>query len=133
MPEPEEQSTRPAVSPVFRESFLSYFERPEHEAALRLMAEVADTLVSEGRDYLDMKGIGTWHQLIRGAVGDLRQAADQLAEVARDLDQAASGGREVARAMLAIADATTEVEPIAARLDAALAHYLTASAEVGHD
>jgi hypothetical protein len=93
------------------------------------MADVADTLVSEGRDYLDMKGISTWRQLIRGSVGDLRQAANMLTEAARDLDD--SRGRESTRIMLAIADAAAEVEPIAARLDAMLARYLVA--EVGDD
>lgn len=131
MPEPEPQSTEqpqspspPVVSEVFRESFLTFFERPEHEAALRLLDPLAYTLVCEGRDHVDTPESDVWRQAIRGSVGDLRQAANQLKEAARDLDEAGGGGRRVVRAMLAISDAFTEVEPIAARLDAALAAYL---------
>jgi hypothetical protein len=110
------------------------FERPEHEAALRLLAEVAREIIGEGRDQflrLESKLDTITRQSCRGAVGDLRQAANELAEVARDLNEASD--RESTRIMLAIADAAAEVEPIAARLDAMLARYLVASAEVGND
>lgn len=50
---------------------------------------------------------------------------DQLAEVARDLDEAGCGGRETVRVVLAIADALAVVQPIADHLDAALATFLT--------
>lgn len=134
MPEPEPQSTDPSpqpqsssppdVSEVFRESFLTFFERPEHQAAVRLLAPLAYTLICESRDHVDTPDSDVWQQTIRGSVGDLRQAANQLKEAARDLDEAGGGGRHVVRAMLAISDAFTEVEPIAARLDAALIAYL---------
>ena len=135
MPGPEKKSTdvpqSPAVSRVFRESFVAIFEQPEHEAALRLLAEVAREIIGEGRDQflrVESKLDTITRQSCRGAVGDLRQAANELAEVARDLDDA--NDREGTRILLAIADAATEVEPIAARLDAMLARYLVASSEV---
>lgn len=117
------------VSDVFRESFLTFFEQPEHAAAVRLLADLAYTLICEGREHVDTDGADIWQQTIRGAVGDLRQAADALSEAARDLDEAGGGGRHTVRAMLAIADATNEVAPIADRLDAALAAYLIAEPE----
>jgi hypothetical protein len=129
-PQSTEQSPY-LVSNVFRESFLAIFERTDHEAALRLLGGLAHDLVFESRELLeasDRSGEPIWRADIRGAIGDFRQAADQLKDVARDLDEAA-GGRELVRVMLAIADAATEVEPIAARLDAALAAYLTARGE----
>lgn len=129
-PQSTEQPQYP-VSNVFRESFLAVFERTDHEAALRLLGGLAHDLAFESRNLLeatDRSGEPIWRVDIRGAIGDLRQAADQLKDVARDLDEAA-GGRELVRVMLAIADAATEVEPIAARLDAALATYFTAPGE----
>lgn len=119
------------VSNVFRESFLSIFERADHEAAVRLLGALAHDLAFESRNLLeatDRSGDPIWRADIRGAIGDLRQAADQLKDVARDLDEA-GGGRELVRVMLAIADAATEVEPIAARLDAALVAYLASPRE----
>lgn len=118
-------------SDVFRESFLAVFERADHEGALRLLGGLAHDLVFESRNLLDddqQPGDPIWRADIRGAIGDLRQAADQLKEVARDLDDA-GGGRELVRVMLAIADAATEVAPISARLDTALAGYLAAPRE----
>jgi hypothetical protein len=116
----------PAVSSVFRESFIAVFDRDDHEASLRLLGELAHDLVFESRELLESGKPGDfiWRGDIRGAIGDLRQAADQLADVARDIDEAGSGGRNTVRALLAIADASAEVAPIAARLDAALAAYL---------
>jgi hypothetical protein len=126
MPEPDPKSTRPPQSAVFRESYLTLFEHPEHEAALRLLGELFHDLTCEGRSMLleTKDGGDVWRCDIRGCIGDFRQAADRLAEVARDLDEAGSGGAEVMRAVLVIADATAEVAPIAARLDAALTAYL---------
>jgi hypothetical protein len=86
-------------------------------------------VISEARDYIDTPESTVWRELVTGAVRDLRQATNMLKEAARDMDEAASGGREVVRVMLAISDAFTEVEPIAARLDAALAVYLAAPPE----
>lgn len=120
------------TSNVFRESFLAVFERADHEAALRLLGGLAHDLVFESRNLLDddeRSGDPVWRADVRGAIGDLRQAADQLKEVARDLDEAGGGGRELVRVMLMIADAATEVEPISARLDAALGRYLAAPRE----
>jgi hypothetical protein len=138
MPGPEQKSTDvpqpPAVSSIFRESFVAFFEQPEQEAALRLLAELARGIIGEGRDHflrVDSPLDTITRQSSRGAVGDLRQAANELAEVARDLDDA--NDREGTRMLLAIADAAAEVEPIAARLDAMLARYLVASAEVRDD
>lgn len=51
----QEQSTEQPlsqVSEVFRESFVALFERPDHEAALRLVAEVVQDVVFEGRNAL---------------------------------------------------------------------------------
>lgn len=120
------------TSNVFRESFLAVFERADHEAALRLLGGLAHDLVFESRNLLDddeRGGDPVWRADIRGAVGDLRQAAAQLKDVARDLDEAGGGGRELVRVMLAVADAATEVEPIASRLDAALTAYLATPGE----
>lgn len=125
-----EQSTEQPlskVSEVFRESFITIFERPDHEAALRLVAEVAQDLVWEGRKVLltvESRGEPITRQSCRGAVGDLRQAANRLADVARGIDEVGIE-RETVRMMLAVADAAAAVEPIAARLDAALVAYLT--------
>jgi hypothetical protein len=119
----------PPVSEVFRESFLAWFVRPEHQSALRLLGDLAGNVLCEARDYIDTPESSVWRETIFGAIRDLRQAADRLKEAARDMDEAASGGREVVRVMLAISDAFTEIEPIAARLDAALAVYLAAPEE----
>jgi hypothetical protein len=120
-----EESTRPPQSSILRESYVTLFERPEHEAALRLLGELFHDLTCEGRSMLlEKDGGNVWRCDIRGAIGDFRQAADRMAEVARDLDEAGGGGAEVMRAVLAISDASGEVAPIAARLDAALAVYL---------
>lgn len=120
------------TSNVFRESFLAVFDRADHEAAMRLLGGLAHDLVFESRNLLEddsQNGDPVWRADIRGAIGDLRQAADQLKDVARDLDEAGGGGRELVRVMLTIADAAIEVEPIAARLDAALAAYLATPGE----
>lgn len=128
----QEQSTEQPlskVSEVFRESFIAIFERPDHEAALRVVAEVVQDVVFEGRNALltaESRGNTITRQSCRGAVGDLRQAANRLAEVARGIDEVGIE-RETVRMVLAVADAAAAVEPIAARLDAALAAYLTAS------
>lgn len=52
--------------------------------------------------------------------------AIRLAEVARGIDEVGIE-RETVRMVLAVADAAAAVEPIAARLEAALLAYLTAS------
>jgi hypothetical protein len=130
----QEQSTEvpqspspPVVSEVFRESFIAIFDRDDHAGAIRLLGKLAHDLVFESRELLESPGKPgdpIWRADIQGAIGDLRQAANQLADVARDLDEAGNGGRHTVRVMLAIADATNEVAPIADRLDAALAAYL---------
>lgn len=117
-------------SEVFRESFLGYFERPKDEAAMRRVGELVHDLACEGRALLEGKEkADIWRTSIRSAVGDFQQGVDQLAEMARDLDEAGSGGRETVRIVLAITDALALVEPIADSLDAALAAYLAAEPE----
>lgn len=127
MPEPSPKSTRPpksAVAEIFRESFLVVFERTEDETAFRHVAGILHDVLCEGRSAI-AAGVDIWQQSIRGAIGDFRQGVDQLADAARDLDEAGSGGRETVRIVLAIADALV-VQPLADQLDAALAAYLAA-------
>lgn len=125
----QSKSTRPAVSEVFRESFLSIFERPEHEAALRVLGGVAHDLAWEGKNLiLARRGSKRDESMIaqaRGAVGDLRQAAEQLRESAQALAEIGSEEREVLRITLAVADTSAAVQPLADQLDAALASFLT--------
>ena len=128
----QEQSTEQPlsqVSEVFRESFVALFERPDHEAALRVVAEVVQDVVFEGRNALltaERSRETNIRRSCRGAVGDLRQAANRLADVARGIDEVGTE-RETVRMVLAVADAAAAVEPVAARLEAALLAYLTGS------
>jgi hypothetical protein len=128
----QEQSTEQPlsqVSEVFRESFIVLFERPDHEAALRVVAEVVQDVVFEGRNALltaQSRRETNIRRSCRGAVGDLRQAANRLAEVARGIDEVGTE-RETVRMVLAVADAVAAVEPIAARLEAALLAYVIGS------
>ena len=129
----QEQSTRP-VARVLRESFIAFFQRDGQEVALRLLDELAYQFTCEGRgDYLmgaDVDGVGAIDRSeILGAVGDLRQAADQLRESTQAMTEAASEDRETLRMTLAIADASAAVQPLADQLDAALAHFLAAQPE----
>jgi hypothetical protein len=128
----QEQSTRP-VARALRESFIAYFQEEGQEAALRLLDGLAYQLMLEGRsDYLMPEG--ERDHITEGdvlaAAGDLRQAADQLRESAQGLAEVGHEEREAMRITLAVADASAAVQPIADRLDAALAAYLAAASEV---
>lgn len=117
-------------STVFRESFLALFERPEHEAALRLIGSVLTSLVWEGKGLLDAPAATPRSSRLRdarSAVGDLQQAVDMLSEIGQQVDDGFK--RETTRLMLAIADAADEVKPIADRLDAAFTRFLAAPEE----
>jgi hypothetical protein len=122
---PPTPSALPGVSPMLRESFLSIFQREGQEASLRLLGELAYQLVCEGRGgyLMGQDDDAITRTDVLGAVGDLRQAADQLAESTRSLAEIGSEEREVMRIALAIADASAAVQPIADQLDGALARY----------
>ena len=121
----QEKCTR-STARVLRESFIAVFQRDGQEAALRLLDDLAYQFTCEERgDYLmadEDDAIERSEAL--GAIGDIRQAADQLRESAQALTENASEDRELLRVALAIADASAEVQPIADRLDAALARFL---------
>lgn len=128
----QEKSTRPPVARALRESFISYFQEDGQEAALRLLDGLAYHLMMEGRsEYLMPEGMRDFitEADVLAAVGDLRQAADQLRESAQGLAEAGHEEREAMRVTLAIADASAAVQPIADQLDAALARYLAAPEE----
>lgn len=127
----QSKSTRPPVARVLRESFVAYYQRDGQEAALRLLDELAYHFTCENRGgYLMAKDDDSITRSdILGAVGDLRQAADQLAESTRSLAELGSEEREVMRIALALADASADVQPIADRLDAAFARYVAGVAE----
>jgi hypothetical protein len=121
-----EQPSRP-LSNVFRESFLAVLERPEHEAAFRVVGEVLHDLAHEGRRLLAAEaeqGTGAWRS-VRGATGDVLQALAQLGDLGRLVED---GGlsREERRMLLAVGDAAVELQPIVARLNAAHAAFLDA-------
>jgi tRNA U34 5-methylaminomethyl-2-thiouridine-forming methyltransferase MnmC len=124
-----EKSTRPTAR-VLRESFIAYFQRDGQEASLRLLDELAYHFSCEERgSYLMGKADGAIERSeVLGAARDLRQAAEQLRESAHALTENASEERELLRITLAIADADAEVQPIADRLDVALARFLDAPA-----
>lgn len=145
MPERESKCTRPQsapppptpparreVSPMLRESFLAIFQQEGQAPALRLLGELVYQLACESRGgYLmakDDEDDAFTRADVFGAVGDLRQAAEQLQEGAKALAEIGSERREVMRVALAVADASAAVQPIADQLDAALAVYLASVA-----
>lgn len=121
--------TRPPVSPMLRESFVSFFQREGQEGALRLLGELAYHLACEGRgQYLmgaDDRAI-TRSEVV-GVAGDLRQAAEALADAAKSLGDGGDDAEQV-RVLLACADAAKLVAPIADTLDAAVARFLGSEA-----
>lgn len=125
-PTPPAPPARPAVSSVLRESFISYFQRDGQEVALRLLDELAHQFTCEERgDYLMGEADDAITRAeVLGAVGDLRQAANALAEASRGLAEAVLEDREERRIALAIADTSAAVAPLADALDAALMRYL---------
>lgn len=125
------QSTRPPVASALRESFIAFFQRDGQEAALRLLDELAYQFTCECRGSYTMakEGDGITRSDVLAAAGDLRQAADQLRESAQGLAEVGHEEREAMRITLAIADASSAVQPIADQLDAALAVYLAARPE----
>jgi hypothetical protein len=118
-----EESTRPPLSNVFRESFLAVLERPEHEAAFRVVGEVLHDLAYEGRRLLagPERGTGT-DRTVRGATGDLMQAFEQLADLGRLVEEA-NLPREEARLLLVVGDTASDMQPIMARLNAAFTDF----------
>lgn len=126
----QEQSTEQPLSSVFRESFLAVLERPEHEAAFRVVGGLLHDLAYEGRRLLtspDGRGSSTRRD-VRGATGDVLQAVEQLADLGRLVEEA-NLPREEARLLLAVGDAAADLQPVAARLSAAFADFAAAADE----
>lgn len=116
---------------VFRESFLLLFEERTPQVALRALDATISAVVWEGKAAIDSSETGAEPCLQReasGALGDLRQAIDSVADLGRWIDQAQLN-RAASRLSLAAGDVAAELEPLAARLDAAIAAYLAASGE----
>lgn len=114
------------VGRVFRESFLRRFRQPEHQAALRVLDDVAYSLVMYGRGVIDRPDgtAGSWMQWdMRGAIADLRQAIAGLHILGEWIDEAELNRAE-SRLSLAAGDTAAELKPFAARLDKALTRYL---------
>jgi hypothetical protein len=114
------------VARVFRESFVVLFEQPEHQAALRVVDDVARSIAIEGRDAIEDRS-GTFGASLQrempGVIGDLRQAIESLDSLGSWIDQAELDRAE-SRLSLTAGDTAAELEPFAARLDKALARYL---------
>lgn len=119
------------LSPVFRESVLRHFEKPEHQAAVRVWGELLGDLIREGDDLLEGDSAAQgehWRRDAAGAVGDLMQARDELAMVASLLENSGEG-QNGARLLVALADAATAVESIVADLEAAIDRFVAGVAE----
>jgi hypothetical protein len=114
------------LSPVFRESALRHFEKPEQQATVREWGELLKELMNEG-DAALQGGRGApgehWRRDAAGTVGDLMQAQAELALVASLLEDA-SEGEHGARLLVALADAAAAVEPIIAGLKAAIERFV---------
>lgn len=114
----------PPVSMVFRESFLERFHHPEQQETLRVLDCLGSELVVEGRGVIGCGPEADWPaRLVRGATGDLHQAIDEMLEVAEWIERDPLE-REASRLLLAVGDAVKRLEPIAERLDEALAAFL---------
>lgn len=123
--------TTPALSPIFRESALRHFEKPEHQAAVRTWGKILGDLIGGGYDVLegDRAAPGEhWRRDAAGALGDLMQAQDELATVASLMEDAGEG-EEGARLLVALADAATAVESIVAGLEAAIDRFVAGGAK----
>lgn len=108
---------------VFRESFLVLFKQPELQAALRVVDDVARSIVIEGRGAVeDCSGTfgASLQREMHGAIGDLRQAIESLGSW---IDQAELNRAE-SRLSLTAGDTAAELEPFASRLNKALDRYL---------
>ena len=68
--------------PAFRETFLSIFTTPEHNAALRTFGDLLFELVLEFRGYWPDQPEGSIRTELRALVGDLRVIQGHLASVA---------------------------------------------------
>jgi hypothetical protein len=117
--------TTPALSPIFRESALRRFEKPEHQATVRAWDQILKDLMVEG-DAVLQGGIAPrehWRLDAAGALGDLMQAQAELAMVASLMEDSGLG-EDGARLLVALADAAAAVEPIVAGLEAAIARFV---------
>lgn len=113
---------------VFRESFLLLFEEREPEVALRALDRTINAVVWEGKDALETGHAEPFflRREASGAIGDLWQAIESIANLGSWIE-AAELKREEARLSIAAGDVAAALEPLAERLDAALAAYLAAS------
>lgn len=123
--------TEPKLPHVFRESFAVLFEQPEQHAALRVMDDAIHAVVWEGKDVLDAiegEAEPPFRREASGAIGDLRQAIDSIANLGSWVDEAELD-REQARLSILAGDVAAELEPFAERLDAALSAYLAGATD----
>lgn len=111
---------------VFRESFVLLLHSDEREAALRLLdgtlfSGVLAARAGDGASWLQREA--------SGALGDLRQAIDAIADLGRWVDEAELS-REEARLAIAAGDVAAALQPFADSLDAALMAYLASANHV---
>lgn len=114
------------TSPLFRESALRHFEKPEQQEAVRVFGALLSDLIGEAGgavlDSGDDAPAESWRRDASGAVADLRQAQEELSAIAGLLEDAGQG-EEGARRLVAFSDAAAAVEEIVAGLDSAIARF----------
>jgi hypothetical protein len=123
--------TAATLSPIFRESILRRFEKPEHQATVRAWEQILKDLIVEG-DAVLQGGIAPrehWRLDAAGALGDLKQAQEELAMVASLMEDSGHQGADGARLLVALSDAATAVESIIAGLETAIARFVAGAAQ----